>query len=408
MNPALRLSLLLGWLTLLAISLALRHVEAQSGPNEPDGYQKIVRPFFEQYCLKCHGPVKPKGDFRLDATGLPIDFHDLTTAGKWKEIVNVLNSHAMPPNREKQPTATETAKVVDWITEQLATAELARRDKEVVLRRLNRTEYRNTIRDLIGVDFDTSGFPQDSPAGRFDNNGKALTFSPLLMELYLSAAQQILNQALVTGPRPATVKWRFEPKVGPLDERRVKVGEHHAILNGGNNKMEGSFVVIHHNVPLNHWEKSINARDFSVPVEGTYAIRIRAAGRVPNREQVVASAKAILEKRLEQQLKEEPQRADFHKEIFHQELKHFETDRMYDYGPPRIKLVLQLGPQPRTIAEFDVDGTVEQPKVYEFLVRFTTEPVGIIIDYAYEIPRVLENYWLQERDEFARPELLVE
>jgi len=335
--------------------------------------------------------VKPKGEFRVDSTGLPNDFQDLTTAGKWKEIVNVLNSHEMPPKREKQPASSETAKVVDWITAQLAQSELARRDKGVVLRRLNRTEYRNTIRDLVGIDFDTSGFPQDSPAGGFDNNGKALTFSPLLMELYLQAAQQILNQALVTGPRPALVKWRFEPKVGPLDERRVKVGDHHAILNGGNNKMEGPFVVIHHNVPLNHWEKSINARDFSVPVEGTYAIRIHAAGRVPKREQVVASVKAILQKRLEQQLKEEPQRKDLHKKIFDQELRHFETDRMYDYGPPRIKLVLQLGPQPRTVAEFDVDGTIEQPKVYEFRVRFTTKSAGIIIDYAYDIPRVLEN-----------------
>ena len=390
------------------VLLATRSIVAQSPQSNEESYQKVVSPFLRQYCLKCHGAVKPKGDFRVDEAGLPNDFADLSTAGKWREVVNVLNSHEMPPKQQKQPAAAETARVVDWITGQLATAELARRDKGVVLRRLNRSEYRNTIRDLVGIDFDTSIFPQDTPAGGFDNNGKALTMSSLMMELYLNAAQKIVNQALVSGSRPATVKWRFEPKVGPLDERRIKIGEHHAILNGGNNKMEGNYVVIHHNVPLNHWEKSINAPGFCVPVEGTYAIRIHVAGRVPKRERVISSAKAILQKRLDQQVKEEPQSKDFHKEIFEQELKHFETDRMYDYGPPRIKLVLQLGPQPHTIAEFDVDAAVDRPKVYEFHARFTTEPAGIVIDYAYDIPRVLENFWLQEREEFARPELLVD
>ncbi len=80
---------------------------------------------------------------------------------------------------------------------------------------------------------------------------------------------------------------------------------------------------------------------------------------------------------------------------------------MYDYGPPRIKLNLQLGPQPKTIAEFDADGTPDQPKVHEFTTRFTTEKAGIGIEYAYAIPRVLENFWMQGHANFARPELLV-
>ncbi len=79
----------------------------------------------------------------------------------------------MPPEDEKQPTPQQVAAAVDWITQQTVRAELVARENRAVLRRLNRNEYHNTIRDLIGIDFDVSGFPQDPPAGGFDNNGGA-------------------------------------------------------------------------------------------------------------------------------------------------------------------------------------------------------------------------------------------
>jgi len=70
-------------------------------------------------------------------------------------------------------------------------------------------------------------------------------------------------------------------------------------------------------------------------------------------------------------------------------------------------LTLQLGPQPRSLAEFDIDGTPAAPKVHEFTARFTTESAGVHFDYAYSIPRVLENFWLQTGDAFARPEAMI-
>jgi hypothetical protein len=82
---------------MLTSYLACQPAMAQ-GPRTATEYgPKRVRSFLDQYCLKCHGPVKPKGEFRVDTAGLSTDFHDLTTAGRWKEIVNVLNSHEMPP-----------------------------------------------------------------------------------------------------------------------------------------------------------------------------------------------------------------------------------------------------------------------------------------------------------------------
>lgn len=368
------------------------------------GYKSIVAPFFAQHCAKCHGDAKPKGDFRTDATGLPNDFLDPSVSAKWKEVVNVLNSHEMPPKKEPQPKPADVAKLVDWVTAQTVRAEQLKRDGAIVLRRLNREEYRNTIRDLVGVDFDVSGFPQDPPAGGFDNNGRALSVSPLHVELYLNAARTILDRALVTGDQPAAIKWSFDPKAGAADRRRIRLdAKNNPIVNGGNNKQEGDFVVVHHE----SWDKGVGARDFRVPTEGTYIIRFRAGSRTPTHDQVVESAKKILQDRFDQQMKQNPKGEKYHQAQFDRDLEHFRTDRMYDYGPARVKVVLQLGPQPRTIAELDIDARADKPKTYEVRARFTTESAGVHFDYAYSIPRVLENFWMQGRDQFARPEMLV-
>ena len=370
-----------------------------------DGYDRIIDPFVTKYCHKCHTGEKLEGEFAVDSKRLANDFNDAALKGKWREVVNVLNSHEMPPEKSPQPSPAEVAAVVDWITEQTVRAELAKRERSVVLRRLNRDEYRNTIRELIGIDFDISSFPQDPPAGGFDNNGSALTVSPLHLEMYLAAAQQILDTALVSGEQPAKIKWRFEPKVGPMDQRRVRFDrQNNPIVNGANNQQEGDWVVVHHN----SWDKVIEARGFRVPTPGKYTIRIHAAGRVPNREQVVESAAKILQQRRDEQTTQNPKGQVWHDRQYETDLIHFKTDRIYDYGPPRIKLVQQLGPQPRVIAEFDVTGTPTKPSVHEFSVRFTSEEAGIRTEYAYEIPHVLENFWMQGKDSFARPELLID
>ena len=393
--------------TALAVLFALPVRAADKPVPKADdaGYAKIVVPFFADFCVSCHGGDKPKADFSLDAKGLPKDFLDPAAKGKWKEIVNVLNSHEMPPKKSKQPASKDSAAVIDWITEQTVKVELAKRETSVVLRRLNREEYRNTIRDLVGVDFDVSGFPQDPYAGGFDNNGGALTLSPLHLETYLNAARQILDRALVEGDRPKPILWRFNPKVGAMDATRTRFDQtNNAIVNGGNNSTDGDWIVVHHD----SWDKGVNARDFRVPVAGKYIIRVKAASRVPTRADVVKSAGAILKSRQDEQDQSNPKGAKYHQEAYERDLEHFRTDRNYTYGDARCKLVLQLGSQPRTLAEFDADGSKEKPKIHEFAARFTSESAGVSFDYAYSIPPVLENQWLQRRDGFARPELLID
>jgi hypothetical protein len=382
---------------------ALHAVEAAFVPDN-EGYRSIVVPFFREHCAACHVGEKPEGDFSIARAQLGTDFTDPVFRGKWREIVNVLNAHEMPPESERQPEAAVVGKVVDWITKQAVAAEVAKRDQSVVIRRLNRSEYRNTIRDLVGVAFDTSVFPQDPPAGGFDNNGAALAMSPMQIEQYLAAAEQILDRALVEGDRPESIRWRFDPVAGSNDSNRVRVdAKNNVIVKGGANRYEGDWVVMHRG----HWD-SFNVRDFRVPTPGNYTIRLRVAGRTPSREDVVRTATAILKERQAKQDAENPSRAKQNQERFENEIRHFREDRMYDYGPPRLKLVLQLGSQPATVAEFDAEGDPEQPRIMEFPVRFTTETAGVTVEYAYSIPSVLENFWMQGRDEFARPDALVD
>jgi len=364
------------------------------------GFKATVEPFVKEHCLRCHGPEKEKANFRVDRD-LTTNFLDPATKEKWGEVVDVLNSHEMPPEDEPQPQTAEVTKVVDWITKQMVAAELVRRDGAIVLRRMNRTEYQNTIRDLTGIDFDVSAFPQDPPAGGFDNNAKALTISPLHLELYIDMAQQILDRALVEGAKPDVIKWRFQPEEGDGDRHRIQLGKQRPIVHGAKNRKEGDFTVMHHN----SWDLVPNARDFRVFDEGEYVIRVRAGGRVPDRAEVVVGARKALEYRIKEREKKNPRDAANRRKRLPQDLKHFETDRMYDYGAPRLRLLVNLGGQPKPVAEWDVDATKAAPKVYEFRTRFTTQKAGIKLQYAYSIPSVLENFWCQTGETFARPEV---
>ncbi len=370
------------------------------------GYRDIAVPFFEQHCIACHGPDEENGGLRVD-TLTANDFASPLTAGHWGEILNAVNSHQMPPEDEPQPDAEATGEFADWVLSQLSAGEKAQRITSFVLRRLNREEYNNTIRDLVGVDFRPADeFPEDGAAGGFDNNGSALTVSPLHLELYYQAATEIWDQAIYEGEQPPGLTWRFDPEQNTegLDRHRVERDGNRVLLNPGNNQIEGDWTVVHHE----SWDTSIGFRDFALPYPGEYIIRFRACGIVPTREEVIDSVREILIHRDEEEagrtLRGNP---EFDAKI-EEELQHFRDDRMYDYGPPRVRIVQDLAGQPRVIAEMDVPATEEEPGIYEVRANFTTERAGLSFVYAYDVPRVLVNFWFQGHVAFARPELMVD
>jgi mono/diheme cytochrome c family protein len=375
-------------------------------PSDPPAFVKDVRPVFRQYCISCHAGASPAA--RLDLAKLAADFKNPRTRELWKEVVNVMNQRQMPPKGHPQPPQPKINALVTAIEKELAASELAQRSTEVVMRRLNRNEYNNTMRDLLGVDLDpASRFPEDGASGGFDNVGKALTLSPLQVELYYATARELLDKILVEGPEPPKVKWHFEPEENKqgMDAHRVQRGEFRdIILNDGNNPTENGFTVIHRA----SWDKNVDFRNFRFPYEGEYIIRFRAASRVPNRAEVTASAERILIERRDRQTKENPAWTKGYQEEFDRDFDHFKTHRMYNYGPARVKIVKHLGSAPSLVNEMDVDATPANPKVFEVRDWFTTQQTGVDFVYAYSVPSTPENWWMQGNEAFARPQLMID
>jgi mono/diheme cytochrome c family protein len=182
-------------------ALGMAPLHPQTAPASQDSYASKIQPLLGKYCYKCHGPqLKPKADLNLTKYSSEASLRENRKV--WKEVLTKTLVKEMPPDDfQPQPTQEER----DAITRFVETA-LDRIDPNapkvagrVVSHRLNRTEYKNTIRDLLGVDFNVANdFPHDDVGYGFDNIGDVLSMSPLLLEKYVAAAKKIAEQA-VTG-----------------------------------------------------------------------------------------------------------------------------------------------------------------------------------------------------------------
>ncbi|MEM0927549.1 MAG: DUF1592 domain-containing protein, partial [Planctomycetota bacterium] len=176
--------------------------------------------------------------------------------GQMKRVLEMVRFGAMPPEDYDQPTPEERKKLVDLLDQTLfaVSCDLRPRPGKVTARRLNRAEYNRSIRDLFGMDLKPAeAFPSDEVGAGFDNNGDVLSLSPLLMEKYLDAAEEVASQVLV---RPSDL-----PR---LDEERAN----DQLLVHGETKT-GSFTGRFLAVDAFAWA------DFDVPVDGEYRIQVR-------------------------------------------------------------------------------------------------------------------------------------
>ncbi|MES1167423.1 MAG: DUF1592 domain-containing protein, partial [Pseudomonadota bacterium] len=172
-------------------------------------FHQTVQPFFVAYCFTCHGDENAENGFRLD---LIQDEASLANSfGTLEKAYGKLSSHKMPPRDEPQPTAAEAAPVVEWMKTLLAGDPNGPVNPgRVTLRRLNRAEYNNTIRDLLAIDLrPADSFPSDDSGYGFDNNGDVLSMAPVLMEKYLAAAGVAVDKAILADPvlPPPVKRW---------------------------------------------------------------------------------------------------------------------------------------------------------------------------------------------------------
>jgi cytochrome c551/c552 len=162
-------------------------------------FTEDLKPFFTKYCVECHQGEKAKGGLAIERYATAAEFTNDREAAE--KIVEHLESGLMPPEKSPQPAVPERARIVAWIRMHALKIDCGAGidPGRVTIRRLNRTEYNNTVRDLLGIQFrPADDFPSDDIGYGFDNIGDVLSLPPVLLERYLAAAEKITDEAILT------------------------------------------------------------------------------------------------------------------------------------------------------------------------------------------------------------------
>jgi len=200
------------WALLLSLLCSPLLVQATRPPSSRH-YRATILPILQARCFSCHGSEVQEGNLRLDNLSRA-SLADEETLATWQKAAQMLHEGAMPPEDADQLTEKEHAILTRWIDSEMdhGKAKLNHSADRVVLRRLNRLEYQNTMRDLLDVEMDYArDLPPDplSPDG-FRNNGQSLQMAAIQLEYYLKAARRALDRVIVTGAAPEVFEHKFE------------------------------------------------------------------------------------------------------------------------------------------------------------------------------------------------------
>src|SRR5436190_14826102 len=185
-----------GRVLLITILIVLtRLARAEPGPDT-SLYPQDVHDVLSTYCFDCHGDGMNKGKVAFDEFQSRSEM--LARRDLWMMVLKNLRAGVMPPQKKARPSANEQSRLENWIKTEMFELDAQHPDPgRVTLRRLNRVEYRNTIHDLMGYDFNVEEeLPPDDTGYGFDTIGDVLTLSPLLLEKYMSAAEKITAEAV--------------------------------------------------------------------------------------------------------------------------------------------------------------------------------------------------------------------
>ena len=178
-----------------------------------DGYA-AVRPLLAKYCFDCHTGDEGEAGFGLDR--LKEATAKTTDRGSWQKVLRQIQGRAMPPKESDQPTDAERQAINAWIEGYALKPDCSRGERpgHVTLRRLNRAEYNNTVRDLFGISITPADdFPSDDVGYGFDNIGDVLSLPPVLFERYVNAAMEVSRAAVVTADADSAPARSFDGKV---------------------------------------------------------------------------------------------------------------------------------------------------------------------------------------------------
>lgn len=235
--------------------------DEKSSVGEHSELLNIAEPFFRDHCIRCHGPAETKGELRLDS--LDADFTRPATFERWQKILDRVQAGEMPPPDEPRPKSDMVASFKNLLTARLNAVAAERRGSgRVVLRRLNRIEYENTLNDLFNVNASIKEMlPEDAIAQGFDNVGSALNVSPVLIERYLEAVDAVIDAAMKPVHNVESKTERFD-----LYDSLPKW------FIAGVWKQEEGVILFR-----NSGDSSTDLREFKAPAPGRYRFRISAS-----------------------------------------------------------------------------------------------------------------------------------
>ncbi len=228
--------------------------------------KNVLRPFLDAHCIDCHGAEVKKAGLRLDQ--LKADFNDPRVMATWVKVHDKIASGEMPPKKRPRPAQADVAKVTQWLHKDLHTASLDKQKKEgrVVLRRLNGTEYENTLFDLLKIENTPlkTILPEDNVAAGFDNIAASLDISAAHLLCYQQAAEKAVRAAI---PRA--------PQLGFSDKRtgkQIANNEQFKELLGKSCRLDGDKLILHARLP-DHY--AICATQYT-PQAGRYRVTVSA------------------------------------------------------------------------------------------------------------------------------------
>lgn len=190
-------------------------------------FDKTVQPFLAENCIACHSAKKASGELNLEQfknTAAVLEHRD-----QWEHVLLKLRTGEMPPKGAPRPDAAELKAVMAWLESEFDRADrMAKPDPgRVTARRLNRAEYNNTVRDLLGVSFKPADdFPQDDSGYGFDNIGDVLSLSPVLMEKYLTAAETVARTAVFGAEQLKPRVERLRPPTGKIKSTTTPITDY--------------------------------------------------------------------------------------------------------------------------------------------------------------------------------------
>ena len=240
----------------LALGLFVPQAMATDWKERNEQYSSTIQPIISQYCSGCHSGAQAESGLALN------NFADAKSVFRerriWEKVAQRLDIADMPPADSPQPSDAQRKAVSDWIKSTLNDIDCGKTPNPgaVTLRRINRFEYRNSIRDLFKIDYEpAAGFPGDDVGYGFDNIGDVLTLPPLLMEKYLRAAEEISQKVIVA------------PSSGPMYDSPRKISQ---LTSDSGGKFEGSRFVFFSNGKTEFEEQA--------PWTGRYMLELGMSG----------------------------------------------------------------------------------------------------------------------------------